>query len=416
MSQRSDKPGLKYRRTTTGKQPYWVARQVVRDLRGFPDKTIRLPRDADDARLGDLCREYTALLLKWIADIDEGIAPEIRFDGTVYSLSQVYQKHSESPFHDVKHNTRKTYTDSLSLIERTVGQRRIGRLTVVDVRRWYRMWRLPKVEGGEERIKRAHDAVSMFRTILRFGFALGYDDCGKLGDRLAVLRFERGGAREQDMTYAYASVFIRKALELGQRGDIPQDRARSMAIGVAAQFELALRQKDIIGEWTPAAPGTPNALYYGKEMWVGGFRWENIPGWKLRIKTSKNRAAAGFDLTNYPLLFPLMEAVPQDRRAGAIVTGEHGLPIRERSYRKWFRAIARAAGIPDDIWSMDSRAGAATEADEAGADFKAISDMLTHAEPRTTVRYIRSRASEKRIADAARARVKSRPTDSDQAS
>jgi hypothetical protein len=189
-----------------------------------------------------------------------------------------------------------------------------------------------------------------------------------------------------------------------------------MAIGVAAQFELALRQKDIIGEWTPAVPGTPNSFYLGKEMWVGGFRWENIPGWKLRIKTSKNRAAARFDLTNYPLLFPLMEAVPQDRRAGAIVTGEHGLPVRERSYRKWFRAIARAAGIPDDVWSMDSRAGAATEADEAGADFKAISDMLTHAEPRTTVRYIRSRASEKRIADAARARVKSRPTDSGQAS
>lgn len=244
--------------------------------------------------------------------------------------------------------------------------------------------------------------------------ALGYDDCGKLDERLAVLRFEKSGAREQEMTYAYASAFVRMALELGQRGDIPEDRARSMAIGVAGQFELALRQKDIIGEWTPAVAGTANALYYGKEMWVGGFRWENIPGWKLRIKTSKNRAAAGFDLTNYPLLFPLMEAVPHDRRAGAIVSGEHGLPVRERSYRKWFRAIARAAEIPDEIWSMDR--GAATEADEAGADFKAISDMLTHAEPRTTVRYIRLRASEKRIADAARARVKSRPREGDEAS
>jgi hypothetical protein len=36
-------------------------------------------------------------------------------------------------------------------------------------------------------------------------------------------------------------------------------------------------------------------------------------------------------------------------------------------YARWFRQIARAAGIPDDVWNMDSRAGGATEADEAGA-------------------------------------------------
>src|SRR5262249_49795056 len=132
-----------------------------------------------------------------------------------------------------------------------------------------------------------------------------------------------------------------------------------------------------------------------------------VPGWKLRLKTSKNRAAAVFTLTNYPLLYPLLEAVPHQARTGAIVKGEHGGPVRERSYRRWVRAIARAAGIPDEVWSMDSRAGAATEADEAGADLAAISDMLTHAEPRTTLRYIRRR--EKRIEAAAEARVKSRP-------
>jgi len=59
------------------------------------------------------------------------------------------------------------------------------------------------------------------------------------------------------------------------------------------------------------------------------------------------------------------------------VKGEHGLPVRERSYRRWFRAIARAAEIPDEVWSMDSR-------------------------------YIPRR--EKRIASAAHARVKSRTT------
>jgi hypothetical protein len=52
----------------------------------------------------------------------------------------------------------------------------------------------------------------------------------------------------------------------------------------------------------------------------------------------------------------------------AVVKGEHGLPMRERSYRKWFRQIARA----DEVWSMDSRAGGATEAEQAGAPRSAI--------------------------------------------
>ena len=98
--------------------------------------------------------------------------------------------------------------------------------------------------------------------------------------------------------------------------------------------------------------------------------------------------------------------MPHDQRTGAIVKGEHGLPIRERSYRRWFREIARAAGIPDEVWSMDSRAGAATEADAAGADLKSISDLLTHAEPRTTLRYIRS--TNKRVREVAKARAQNR--------
>ena len=113
-----------------------------------------------------------------------------------------------------------------------------------------------------------------------------------------------------------------------------------------------------------------------------------------------------FYLDDYPLLFPLLDAVPNDERVGAIVKGEHGLPIRERSYRKWFRETARVAGIPDEVWLMDTRAGAATEADAAGADLKSIQDLLTHTTPRTTVRYIRS--TSKRMRTLAKARAQSR--------
>jgi len=95
-----------------------------------------------------------------------------------------------------------------------------------------------------------------------------------------------------------------------------------------------------------------------------------------------------------------------DSRGGAIVKGEHGLPIRERSYRKWFRQIARAAGIPDTVWNMDARAGGATEAYEAATDIAAIQNALTHSKTETTLRYIRRRSTH--IATVADARVRSR--------
>jgi len=129
----------------------------------------------------------------------------------------------------------------------------------------------------------------------------------------------------------------------------------------------------------------------------------------MRTSKSKYRAPAEFDLTLYGLLFPLLEAVPHDQRSGSIVKGEGGRPIRYRSFAKWFRQIATVAGIPFDVQSMDARAGGATEAEEAGADEKAIQDALTHSNAISTRRYVRRRT--KKIADVAEARKQSRTTE-----
>jgi hypothetical protein len=418
MPPRSNAPGLKYGRN---RQPYWMARQVVRDDMGFPEPCVPLPRGADIETLAHLCRDATSLLLAWIATERTKSGPRFaRYDGSVLSLSRLYQAHPDSPFQEVKANTRKSYSDSLKIIEATIAKRTIRKTTVIDVRRWYKTWKEPKAPGGRERIDRAHDAISMFRAILRFGFALGHDECGKLDERLSILRFEKGGAREQEMTFAHARIFISAALDLGQRGVIPMDRARYMAIGVAAQFELLLRQKDIIGErpktvddLDKAVRRGATAISCGGSVWTGYFTWENIPGWRWRTKTSKSkyRAAADFNLTAYTLLFPLLQTVPHEERTGAIVKGEHGFPMQERSYRGWFRQIARTAGIPDTIWSMDSRAGGATEAEEAGADLEAIRDALTHSKEQeaTTMRYIRRRS--RGIATVAEARSRKRASE-----
>jgi hypothetical protein len=357
-----------------------------------------------------LCHEYSARLADWVATHGADDVPFLpRYDGTVYSACQLYQRHPYSRFHKVKHNTRKSYIDSLKIIEATVGKRLIRNLTVLDVQHWYDEWRKPAAPGGRERIDRAHDAVSMFKTVLRFvAAALRRPECkqliGDLENAGSLVKFEKGGAREEEMTFAQAGAFVRKAIEMGNAGVIPPDRARAMAIGVAAQFELLLRQKDIIGDWDG-----PRG-----EKWTGYFTWENIPGWRWRMKTSKSkyRTAADFDLTSYSLLFPLLEAVPHNERVGAIIKGEQDLPVRERSYRKWFRQIARAAGIPDTVWSMDSRAGGATEAEEAGAATDAIQGALAHSKKDSTLRYIRETST--KIATVAEARNRKRKADAEQ--
>lgn len=380
---------------------------------GFPDACIPLRAEADDAEIERLCLEHGARLRAWIDEAKKAgpAHSNIRYDGTVASACCVYEDHPFSPYNtSIADSTRGAYQDSLKLLKRTVGGRLIRNLTVFDCQHWYAEWRKPTFEGGPERIDRAHDAISMFKTVIRFVAAgLRRPECKLLADELTKVRFEKGGAREQELTYAQVTAFLAAAQDLSARKVMLPERARYLSIGVAAQFELLLRQKDIIGGWGKPGRKLPKGVAiesHGEEDWAGFFTWKNIPGWRWRMKTSKSkyRAAADFDLTIYGLLYPLLEAVPFDERHGAIIKGKHSLAIRYRSYIRWFRQIARAANIPDEVWSMDSRAGGATEAEEGGASFDAIQGALTHSKKQeaTTVRYIRRQSRSHRIVAEAR--------------
>jgi len=424
MPPRGKAPGLKggrFRPELGRRLPYWYASNVVRDTMGFPDACIPLPTDASEEEICRLCHGHTARLRAWIAEQKRNVGAaaqtRTRNDGTVRAACRIYQEHPLSRFHNVKHNTRRTYLKDLSLIERTVGARLIRNVTVLDVQRWYDEWRKPAYDGGPERIDRAHDAVAMLRTVIYFNAALRNADCKLLAGELEHIKFEKGGAREQEFTYEHAVAFIKTAMAFERDGTMPPGRALCIAIGTVAQFELLLRQMDIIGEWAPAGaarklPAVIATLDLDGETWAGFFTWENIAGWRWRMRTSKSkyRSAADFDLTKYTLLLPLIEAVPLDQRTGAVVKGAKGLPVRRDMYARWFRQIARAAGIADDVWNMDARAGGATEADEAGVALEAIQGALTHTKETTTLRYLR-RGRTKKIGLVAEARSTKRAAD-----
>jgi hypothetical protein len=375
MGERSQTPGLIARKRKSGPDRlYWSADKVSRKAKGYPEGLIPLPNAATEAELIDLCETYTTRLKLWI---DRGPAPRWLYDGTVGSLCDAFERHPQSPIREVRRNTAESYIDSFKVIRASVAKRAVRALTPIDVKGWYDRWRAPGHEDGPERVKRAHDAVAALRMILNFGLALGHTECGSLSDGLSKMRFERSGPRESQMTLAHARAFIAAALEFRLSAAI----GLSMAIGVATQFETMLRQKDVIGEWTIDAAG--------RESWSGPYTWENIPGGILRLKTSKTGALIAHDLTKFDLLWPLIQRAPQGERTGAIVKA-YGVPIRTRTYRKWFREIAKEAKIPDSVWNMDARAGAVTEALEAGAEKTAVQRAATHASPAMTERYDRT--------------------------
>jgi hypothetical protein len=332
MGERSQTPGLIARKRKSGPDRlYWNADNVSRKARGYPDRLIPLPDDATDEEILDLCETYTERLLQWL---HQGPRPRWLYDGTLGSLCDAFERHPQSPIRDVHCSTADSYIDSLKVTRATVAKRAIRALTPIEVKGWYDNWRAPGHEDGPERVKRAHDAVSALRMILNFGLALGHAECGALGDGLSKMRFERSAPRESQMTLAHARAFIAAALEFRLSAAI----GLSMAIGVATQFETMLRQKDVIGEWSAIGragerPSLNGLRAAGREAWSGAYTWENIPGGIFRLKTSKTGAMIAHDLTKLDLLWPLVQAVPQAERTGAIVKA-YGEPIRTRTYRK----------------------------------------------------------------------------------
>ena len=78
---------------------------------------------------------------------------------------------------------------------------------------------------------------------------------------------------------------------------------------------------------------------------------------------------------------------------GPIIDSElTGRPWAAPEFRRQWRKIARACGIPDAVFNMDSRAGAITEALEAGLPLDHVRKAATHSDVSTTQRYSRGDA------------------------
>jgi hypothetical protein len=394
-----DRPGYKCKRNSDGTvREYWAARnELVR--RGYAPKSVRLHYDETHegrCQLASRCQTLQAEMLAWAAN--EGRIPARGYDGTVGSLCRLYQTGEHSPFQRMKWNSQENLVKSLKIIEGTVGARLVGRLLGPDFYRWYANWGAPKRPGASPRPWRAKHAINVVRKVIDYGVTLGFADCLRADTILGKLRFSSPPARKSKLTIGHVLAIRASAHAMG---------LGSVALATVLQFELSLRQKDVIGEWAPAPLAEGGIIYRGRR-WTIGLMWSDIDAnGILRKTTSKRGVEVEHDLALSPLALEEIDCVPANRRIGPMIVSERtGVPYKHRTFTNTWRRVANAAGVPRTVWNMDARSGAISELYDAGASPADAMKHAGHRDPRMSAQY--NRGSLEQTRRAARQRLEKR--------
>jgi len=73
-----------------------------------------------------------------------------------------------------------------------------------------------------------------------------------------------------------------------------------------------------------------------------------------------------------------------------MIISEHtGEPYKHRTFTQTWRKVANKAGLPKALWNMDARAGAISEAYDAGAGETDVMKHAGHKNRQTSARYNR---------------------------
>jgi len=317
-----------------------------------------------------------AELIRWI-----GVPTVAVFDGTIGSLIRCYQTDPDSPFHKLRFKSRENYLSLMRRLRQDCGDELLAEVKGRTVKHWHEGWM-----GTNGHVAMAHSLVGMLRTLLTFGTTLLEDpECLRLKGILGDMRFVMPKPRTQRITADQVIAVRAKAHELGRH---------SLALAQALQFECILRQKDVIGEWVPQSEPGISEVVDGNLKWLRGLRWSEIDdNLILKHTTSKRNKDVEVDLKLAPMVMEEFQRFAELPKAGPIVVYEKsGRPYDAVQFRKEWRLVATAAGVPETVYNMDSRAGAISEATDAGVPIEHVRHAATHSNTSTTERYSRNPA------------------------
>jgi hypothetical protein len=134
--ERVREPGLKCRENANGGRRYYWEPTPTAIAAGYkPDKPVRVAGDdKTDVGRRAIAAEAVRLQADMLRFIDERGKPE--FDGTLDGLIRRYQRDPESPYQNVKWNTRAAYDGDLKRLSVGVGKRLLPGITRADIDRW----------------------------------------------------------------------------------------------------------------------------------------------------------------------------------------------------------------------------------------------------------------------------------------
>lgn len=361
----------------------WVATWQARtDLvkRGFVPKTVPLwrgvePGDLERAEIIDQCTRLQNEMITW----GRGGLPDApaQYTGTLQTLSDCYQDDPDSNFLKLEHKTRLYYKTLMKMVLADHGAVEIKTINGRLLKRWHEQW-------SARGVSMSHSMVGMLRTMFSFGAVMLEDrECERLCGVMHKMRFKVGKPRTETLTAQQADAIREIARQCGYR---------SIALAQAFQFDCMLRQRDVIGEWMPQAePGLSDVLYEA-DKWMKGIRWEEIDdNMILRHVTSKRKKEVEINLALCPMVMDELNRMGERPANGPVIVCETTLlPWTANAFRRQWRKLAGHVGIPKTVRNMDSRAGAITEATEAGAPLEHIKQAATHGQIAMTERYARN--------------------------
>lgn len=331
--------GLTPREALEQKKARLLEAAAAKEAAAAADRAAAAAIDRDIAELERLAATYNLSVATHRSPANQ------IFDGSIPGLIGCYKTHPESQYKALRHGTRTSYDGLL---------RRIGNDCAADNVSDLSHRRLTAIHNEWKRsgIPMAHALVTMLRGLATFGDRI-LDDraCREL--RMELHNWKVPNAKRNQvigLNALQAANIIASAHEMG---------LHSIALAQAFQFDCKLGQRDVIGEWTPITePGPPSDVIYREKKWLRGLRWSEIDRDKvLRHTLSQGGKPVVLRLSECPLvkaeLARLGSALPQ---SGPVVVFERTeLPYYDHQFRRNWREIATAAGIPSNVFNMDSR-------------------------------------------------------------
>jgi hypothetical protein len=272
---------------------------------------------------------------------------QIRNDvsGTIARLTDLiglYRTDDESPIKKVRFVTRRYYENNCKRLIAERGDARLNQITAQTITEWHKTW------AAKSGVSMAHALITMLRLLFSFGLTrFGDRECERLSLILNKVKFEIPKPRNEALNEEQANAI---------RAEAHRQLRPSIAVAQAFQYDTALTQKDVIGEWVPVSDPAHSVVINGDKKWVRGLRWEEIDGDILRHPASNGMKEFEIDLKNHPMVMEELARVSSRPLSGPLVMNEHtSLPWMADDFREYWRKIATTVGIPKTVRNADSR-------------------------------------------------------------